>query len=227
MPPYGVSESAVEAATLEWMASLGWGVLHGPDTTPDTAGAERVGYGDVVLDGRLKSALSRLNPNLPAGALEDARGRVTRPPGPTLDARNGAFRRMVVDGVTVEYVADHRTVRGAQVRVADFDAPDANDWLAVNQFTVVENKHERRPDIVLFVNGLPLGVIELKNPTDENATIRSAFQQLQTYEPLAKPVSGRIFFPKRQGEHGQRTGRCVRAAAEPQTRRFRGPPGRL
>ena len=178
MPPYGVSESAVEAATLEWMASLGWGVLHGPDTTPDTAGAERVGYGDVVLDGRLKSALSRLNPNLPAGALEDARGRVTRPPGPTLDARNGAFRRMVVDGVTVEYVADHRTVRGAQVRVADFDAPDANDWLAVNQFTVVENKHERRPDIVLFVNGLPLGVIEAEKP-----------DRRERYDPVRVPAA--------------------------------------
>ena len=178
MPPYGVSESAVEAATLEWIASLGWAVLHGPDT----ADAERVGYGGVVLDGRLNSALSRLNPDLPAGALEDARRRVTGPPGPTLESRNRAFHRMLVDGVTVEYVADDGAVRGAQVRVVDFDTPEENDWIAVNQFTIVENKHERRPDIVLFVNGLPLGVIELKNPTDENATIRSAFQQLQTYK---------------------------------------------
>ena len=89
---------------------------------------------------------------------------------------------MLVEGITVEYVDTSGAVRGTQVRVLDFDAPETNDWLAVNQFTVVENKHERRPDIVLFVNGLPLVVIELKNPTDENATIRSAFQQLQTYK---------------------------------------------
>ena len=89
---------------------------------------------------------------------------------------------MVVDGVTVEYVDGSGAVRGAQVRVVDFDAPEANDWLAVNQFTVVENEHERRPDIVLFVNGLPLGIVELKHPTDESATIRSGFQQLQTYK---------------------------------------------
>ena len=89
---------------------------------------------------------------------------------------------MLVDGVTVEYRTDNGTVRGAQARVIDFDTPVNNDWLAVNQFTVVENKHERRPDVVLFVNGLPLGVIELKNPADEDATIWTAWQQLQTYK---------------------------------------------
>ena len=89
---------------------------------------------------------------------------------------------MLVDGMTVEYRTDNGTVRGAQARVIDFDTPANNDWLAVNQFTVVENKHERRPDVVLFVNGLPLGVIELKNPADEDATIWTAWQQLQTYK---------------------------------------------
>ncbi len=182
MPPSGVSESAVEAVALEWLASLGWAIVHGPDIAPDTPAAERADYAQVVLNGRVQSALARLNPNLPNDALEDALRRLTRLAGATLDVRNRTLHRMFVDGVTVEYVADDGAVRGAQIRVVDFDAPQANDWLAVNQFTVVENKHERRPDIVLFVNGLPLGVIELKNPTDENATIRSAFQQLQTYK---------------------------------------------
>ena len=123
-----------------------------------------------------------LNPDLPDDALEDALRRLTRPTGATLEARNRDFHRMLVSGVTVEHIGADGRVHGAQVRVLDYGDPDGNDWLAVNQFTVVENKHERRPDIVLFVNGLPLGVIELKNPADENATIWTAFQQLQTYK---------------------------------------------
>ena len=177
-----LSESTVEAIALDWLVSLGWTVLSGPDIAPETPGAERTDYGEVVLQGRLRSALARLNPDLPTNALEDAYRRLTRPAGVTLEARNRDFHRMVVAGVTVEHVDTDGRVCGAQVRVIDFDEPDANDWLAVNQFTVVENKHERRPDIVLFVNGLPLAVVELKNPVDEDATVWSAFQQLQTYK---------------------------------------------
>ena len=177
-----LSESAVEAAALDWLASLGWAVLHGLDIAPDTPAAERGDYGTVVLTNRLRSALARLNPDLPDDALEDALRRLMSPAGATLEARNRDFHQMIVAGVTAEYVDPEGRVRGAQVRVLDFDDPDGNDWLAVNQFTVVENRHERRPDIVLFVNGLPLAVIELKNPADENATIRTAFQQLQTYK---------------------------------------------
>ena len=181
MSDASLSESTVEAATLAWLEGCGWAVANGPDVAPDTQTAARVDYSQVVLEERLRSAIARLNPSLPADALDDALRRLTHPAGAPLEARNRAFHRMVVDGVTVEYVDTDGAIRGAQVRVLDFDEPEANDWLAVNQFTVVENKHERRPDIVLFVNGLPLGVIELKHPTDENATIRSAFQQLQTY----------------------------------------------
>ena len=177
-----VSESTVETVALDWLASLDWAVLHGPDIAPDTPAAERTDYGEVVLTTRLRSALARLNPDLPDDALEDALRRLTRPAGATLEARNRDFHRMLVAGVTVEHLDEESRVRGAQVRVLDFDEPAKNDWLAVNQFTVVENKHERRPDIVLFVNGLPLGIVELKNPADENATISSAFQQLQTYK---------------------------------------------
>ena len=177
-----ITESDVEDAALSWLEHLGWQVAHGPDVAPDTSDAERDDYGEVVLERRLRSALTHLNLDLPADVIEDAQRRLVRPAGATLEARNRAFHRMLVDGVTVEYVDAAGAVRGAQVRVVDFDAPETNDWLAINQFTVVENKHERRPDIVLYVNGLPLVVIELKNPADENATVRSAFQQLQTYK---------------------------------------------
>ena len=177
-----ITESTVEDAALAWLESLGWSVAHGPDIAPDTPGAERSDYGAVVLERRLRDTLARLNPNLPTEALDDAFRKLLHLEGPTLEARNRAFHRLLVDGVTVEYRTDNGTVRGAQARVIDFDTPVNNDWLAVNQFTVVENKHERRPDVLLFVNGLPLGVIELKNPADEDATIWTAWQQLQTYK---------------------------------------------
>ena len=177
-----ITESTVEDAALAWLESLGWNGAHGPDIAPDTPDAERSDYGAVVLEQRLRDTLARLNPNLPTEAQDDAFRKLTHPDGPTLEARNRAFHRLLVDGVTVEYRTDNGTVRGAQARVIDFDTPVNNDWLAVNQFTVVENKHERRPDVLLFVNGLPLGVIELKNPADEDATIWTAWQQLQTYK---------------------------------------------
>ncbi len=178
----GLCESTVEDAALAWLERVGWQVAHGPDIAPDTPGAERSDYGQVILVQRVRDALARLNPDLPADALDDAFRRLTRPEGSTLEACNRAFHRMLVEGVTVEYRTDDGAIRGAQARVIDFDDPANNDWLAVNQFTVVENKHERRPDVVLFVNGLPLGVIELKNPADEDATTWSAWRQLQTYK---------------------------------------------
>ena len=177
----GIAESEVEEAALGWLRDLDWKVAHGPDIAPDQVAAERADYAEIVLPSRLRDALARLNPNLPPIALRDAYRRLTRPDGATLEPRNRAFHRMVVDGVTVERQIDG-AIRGAQARVIDFDDPTANDWLAVNQFTVVENGHERRPDIVLFVNGLPLCVIELKNPADEDATVWTAWQQLQTYK---------------------------------------------
>ena len=176
------SESVVEHAALAWLESLSWRVAHGPDIAPDTLTAERADYDEVLLKGRLRSALARCNPTLHAEALDDAFRKLLHPEGSTVEVRNRALHRMLVDGVTVEYRSDNGSLRGAQVQVIDFDEPANNDWLAVNQFTVVESKHERRPDVVLFVNGLPLGVIELKNPADEGATIWTAWQQLQTYK---------------------------------------------
>ena len=177
-----LTEADVEQAALEWLRDLGWQLAHGPDIAPDTSGAERDDYGQVVLERRLRDALADLNPSLPTDALNDAVRKLTRPEGSTLEARNREFHRMLVSGVEIEYREAGGAVRGDLVRVIDFDEPANNDWLAVNQFTVTENRSTRRPDVVLFVNGLPLGVIELKNPADEDATIWTAWQQLQTYK---------------------------------------------
>jgi type I restriction enzyme R subunit len=175
------TESIVEQAALAWFESLGWAVRHGLEIAPGEPAAERKDYAQVILERRFRDALARLNPALPAEAIEDAFRRLTRPEGAELSARNRAVHRLLVDGVTVEYRAPDGAIRGAQARVIDFDVPENNDWLAVNQFSVSENKHNRRPDVVLFVNGLPLVLLELKNAADEDATIWTAFQQFQTY----------------------------------------------
>ena len=180
MTPF--TESVVEQAALAWLESAGWQVRNGAEIGPGEPTAERDDYGQVILAQRLRAALALLNPALPAEALDDAFRKLTRPEGADLIVRNRALHRLLVDGVTVEYRDTEGGIRGAQARVIDFGDPAGNGWLAVNQFSVVENKHSRRPDVVLFVNGLPLAVVELKNAADENATIWSAYQQLQTYQ---------------------------------------------
>ena len=176
------TESTVEDAALAWLEAVNWRISHGADIAPDMPAAERRDYSEVVLAQRLRGALARLNPALPAEALEDAFRKLSRLEGANLVARNRQLHRFIVDGVTVQYRHPDGRIAGAQARVIDFDEPDNNDWLAVNQFTVSENKRTRRADIVLFVNGLPLAIFELKNPADEHATIWSAYDQLQTYK---------------------------------------------
>jgi type I site-specific restriction-modification system R (restriction) subunit len=178
----GFDESTIEEAALAWLEGLGWARKNGAELAPDAPEAERADFGQVVLEARLKAALVRLNPELPAEALDDAFRKLTRPEGADLVTRNGPLHRLMVEGVTVEYRTADGTIRGAQARVLDFDDAGANDWLAVNQLAVVENRHGRRPDLVLFINGLPLAVLELKNAADEQATIDAAFRQLQTYK---------------------------------------------
>ncbi|QDU65104.1 hypothetical protein Pla86_01680 [Planctomycetes bacterium Pla86] len=143
----------------------------------------------MILAQRLREALARLNPELPGAALEGAFRKLTGPEGADVIQRNRALHRLLVDGVTVEYRDAEGAIRGAQARVIDLDDPAGNDWLAVNQFTVVENKHTRRLDVVLFVNGLSLAVLELKNAASEDATIWTALQQLQTLGDHPKPAS--------------------------------------
>ena len=180
-----VTESMVEDAALDWFRALGYHVEGGPDMSPGPDALRyplRESHEDVVLTSAVRGSLRRLNSDLPDEAIDDALRKLTRPEGATLEARNRTFHRMLVDGVAVEYRDADGAVRGAQARAIDFGDPDANTWSAINQFTVTENGNTRRPDIVVFVNGLPLAVIELKSPADENATVWSAFHQLQTYK---------------------------------------------
>lgn len=180
----GISEDAVEQAMLEWLAGLGWATAHGPDISPPdarTPGPERASYREVVLAGRLRDAIARLNPHVPLGARDDALRRVLSPNVPGLVNANRQLHRWMVDGVPVEFQKDGET-RGDRVRLLNFADVAANDWLAVNQFSVQGPKQTRRPDVLLFVNGLPLVLFELKNPGDEDADIWAAWNQLQTYQ---------------------------------------------
>lgn len=191
MPPF--AEDIVEQAALHWLEAIGYTVLHGPDIAPGQPRAERSSYRDIILRGRLHAALARLNPDLPHAAIAEAIRLLTRADSPNLYANNHAFHRLLVDGVPVAYQnAEGRTVY-ASARVVDYERPRArNEWLAVNQLSVrrlgspdaahMDLQGTRRPDIVLFVNGLPLAVFELKNPADENATVLAAYQQVQTYK---------------------------------------------
>ena len=154
------TESIVEDATLNWFGELGFSLLHGPEIAPGELVAERAAFGEVVLEKRLRAALRKLNPALPAEALDEAFRKVAVPQHPSLTANNRAFHRMLIDGITVECRRKDGSIGAEIVRLMDFDDPEANDWLAVNQFTVIEGQHNRRPDIVIFVNGLPLGVVD-------------------------------------------------------------------
>jgi type I restriction enzyme R subunit len=180
----GFTESVVEEAALDWLDALGYSPVHGPDIAFDGLHAERIdpNYHDVVLETRFRCALALLNAELPPEAIEDAYRKLLRTGAVALTEHNRIIHRMLVDGIGVEYRRKDGSIAGAQARLIDFDEPRNNDWLAVNQFTVSDGQHTRRPDVAVFVNGLPLAVIELKNAADENATIWSAWQQLQTYQ---------------------------------------------
>lgn len=176
-----ITESHIEEAALEILQELGYKILHGPDISPDGENPERNSYENVVLVERLKEAIDKFNPTIPAEAKERAIKQILRTESPKLVTNNKNFHNYLVNGVDVEYRHEGR-IKGDIARIFDFETPENNDFLAVNQFTVIEGNHNRRPDIVLFVNGLPLAVIELKNPADEEATIWSAYRQLQTYK---------------------------------------------
>ena len=180
----GISEDAVEQALLEWLAGLGWATARGPDISPPdakTPGTERASYREVMLAGRLRAAIARLNPHVSPGARDDALRRVLSPDVAGLVNANRQLHRWLVDGVPVEFQKDGQT-RGDRVRLLDFADVAANDFLAVNQFSVQGPKLTRRPDVLLFVNGLPLVLFELKNPGDEDADIWAAWNQLQAYQ---------------------------------------------
>jgi len=180
-PIPGIDESIVEAALMSWLGELDYETRSGGEIAPGAPGAERGNYRDVVLIERLRVAIDRLNPRVPPAAREEALRKVLRTKSPSLVINNRAFHRILVNAPEIEVGREGGGVRGVQVRLIDFDDPDNNDWLAVNQFTV-DGRSLRRADVVIFVNGLPLGLVELKNPADEDADIWSAFGQIQTYK---------------------------------------------
>jgi len=178
-----LTESDIELFAIELLQELGYSYKWGPEIAPDGNAPERNAWDAVLLHQRLKEAVDRINPDIPLHAREDALKQVTRLNHPTLIANNEAFHHMLTEGIKVTYQKDG-SQRGDLVWLVDFHNLSNNDFLVVNQFTVVENSIIKRPDLVLFVNGIPLVVVELKNAADENATLQSAFNQLETYKAI-------------------------------------------
>lgn len=184
-----MTEDKIEQGMLDTLASLGWEIVNGPTIGPD--GTMEREYTDVVLNRRLDIALARLNPGISAENREEAHRRITRVSSADLLTDNGDFHKLLVEGVDIEHRADDGSLRTVPVRLFDFETPANNDFVAVNQLTVVQDGINRRPDVVLFVNGVPLVVIELKNAADVKANLQAAYNQLQTYK---KQISGLFRF---------------------------------
>jgi len=178
----GITESVVEEACLEWFRGLGYSTLYGPEIGPDGKAQERGGWSEVVLTGRLREAIVRINPDLPDPAVNAAVASVLRAESQNPLTENARVHKLLTEGVPVEYRDDAGEIRHALTWLIDFDGPNRNDWLVVNQFSVRKlGGKTRRPDVVVFVNGLPLGLLELKHPGDEHATLKGAWNQIQTY----------------------------------------------
>ncbi|MFH2032762.1 MAG: type I restriction endonuclease, partial [Bacteroidota bacterium] len=176
-----ITESEIETFAVDLLESSGYQYIYGPDIAPDSDTPERSSFEDALLLERLQTAVRRINPSLPAAVIEDAIKQIQRIHSPQLIANNETFHRLLTEGVKVSYQKDGKE-RGDLVWPVDFQNSENNDFVVCNQFTVIENDVNKRPDVILFVNGLPLVVIELKNPADENATVKSAFEQIQTYK---------------------------------------------
>jgi type I restriction enzyme R subunit len=174
-------ESGVEEVCLDYFADLGWEILRGADIAPGEARAERSSYREALLEDRLSAAIACLNPRLSSAAIEDVIATVRRPESADVLAENWRIYKLLTTGVPVERRGDDGEIRHDLAWLVDFDDPERNEFLAVNQYSVQGDQSTRRPDIVLFVNGLPLGVVELKVPGDERATLRGAYDQLRTY----------------------------------------------
>lgn len=176
-----LTEQHLEQLAITWFQDTGWEFRHGPDIAPDSDTPERTDYRHVLLPTQLREALRRLNPDVPTAVLDEVAHHVAKPDHPSLIQSNRAFHEALIDGVPVE-VEGEGGRRGDRVRLIDFENPGRNRFLVVNQFTIQGSRHLRRPDLVCFINGLPIAVIELKNAAAEQADIWSAFNQLQTYK---------------------------------------------
>lgn len=175
-------ESHLEEAALEWFEELGYEIVFAPDIAPEGEYPEREDYSDVILGERLKEALNRINPNIPVDAIDDAFRQITVPQSPSLIMNNKAFQKMITDGIDVQVKQPDASYRTEKVYAFDFEKPHNNEFMVANQFTVIEHGVEKRPDVVVFINGIPLVVIELKSISDENVDISDAYNQLQTYK---------------------------------------------
>ncbi|EJN06132.1 type I restriction endonuclease subunit R [Herbaspirillum sp. YR522] len=182
-----MTEDQLEQETLGWLSEVGYSLLNGPDIAYDGPNPERSDYRQILLLTRLKAVIDRLNPTIPASAREDALKQVQDLGIPVLLTANRYFHKLLVNGVSVQYQKDGET-RGDFVRLVDWRDPENNDWVAINQFTIKGPRHTRRPDVILFVNGLPLVLIELKNPADQHADIWKAYEQIQTYKEQISDV---------------------------------------
>jgi type I restriction enzyme R subunit len=176
-----ITEPDIEVHNLELLKALGYGYKNGYTLEPEGAAPERQSFGDVLLKDRLTQALARINPHLSPDTRHEAQRKVQNIASPDLINNNETFHRYLTEGITVEYNKNGET-KGKKLWLIDWKTPENNEFLAVNQFTVIEDNHDRRPDIILFINGLPLVVIELKNAADAKATLQTAFNQLQTYK---------------------------------------------
>ena len=176
-----LTESKIEEFAIGLFEQLGYRYLYGPDIAPDGTNPKRVSFEEIVMVESLRHAVYRINHTLPQEVCDEAINQVLRIASPDLLSNNETFHRMLTEGVSVS-VHKEGAERGELVWLVDFDNPLNNDFTVINQYTIVENNHNKRPDILLFVNGLPLVVIELKNAVDENATVQSAFRQMETYK---------------------------------------------
>ncbi|MGA9919701.1 MAG: type I restriction endonuclease, partial [Candidatus Dormiibacterota bacterium] len=176
-----LAESGVEEVCLNYLADLGWQVLYGPDIAPGEPAAERKSFKEALVEGRLRDAIERLNSDLDAGSVSQVIATLRRPESADVLAENLRIYSLLTGGVPVERRDASGQTRHDLARLIDFENTDRNDFLALNQFTVLGDQHERRPDVVGFVNGIPLGVIELKLPGEERATLHGAWDQLRTY----------------------------------------------
>ena len=182
-----MTEDQLEQETLGWLSDVGYSILNGPNIAYDGPNPERSDYRQILLLNRLKAAIDRLNPMIPASAREDALKQIQDLGIPVLLTANRHFHKLLVNGVSVQYQKEGET-RGDFVRLVDWQVPENNDWVAVNQFTIKGPRHTRRPDVILFANGLPLVLIELKNPADQHADIWKAYEQIQTYKEQISDV---------------------------------------
>ena len=176
-----INEEQVELLAIDWFKELGYDYLLGYEISPDSQNPQRKSYEDVLLFDRLKNSLIKLNSNIPLLAIEDAIDILRKPQQASLVQNNRAFHQMILQGISVDIKKDDET-KGDVVKLIDFENFSNNDFLVVNQFTIKGIKGNRRPDLIVFINGLPLAIIELKNPADENADIYKAYNQLQTYK---------------------------------------------